>query len=123
MMDPVLLDTSFWDVIWWMVIVFFWTIVLTLFIGVFADIFRRDDISGFGKAAWILLIIFLPILGCLIYLIARPAVTPSDIRMAEQAKRMAGYSPTEEIAKAQQLLQAGTITQAEFDAIKTRALS
>jgi hypothetical protein len=45
-----------------------------MFIGVFADIFRRHDLSGWGKAGWILLIFVLPLLGILIYLIARPSV-------------------------------------------------
>jgi hypothetical protein len=125
-MNPLLLadDISFWDVIWWLIIVFFWTLVLWMFISVFADIFRRHDISGWLKAFWVFLIFFLPLLGILIYMIARPAdaTREQDMQMMAAQRRAMGYSSSEEIAKAQQLLQAGTITQAEFDQIKARAL-
>jgi uncharacterized membrane protein len=94
-----------------------------MFIGTFADIFRRDDMSGLSKVLWIVLILFLPILGILIYLIFRPRVTPSDIRMAEQTRRMYGASAADDIAKAQQLLQSGTINQEEFERLKNRALA
>jgi len=121
---PVVLDsTSFLDVIWWMLIVFFWMTFLMMFFAAFADIFRRDDLSGISKALWVLTLLILPILGILIYMIVRPAVTPSDIKMAEQARRMSGSSAAEDIAKAQQLLQSGAITQAEFDQLKAKALA
>lgn len=123
-MTPLLLDdTSFWDVVWWMIIVFFWTMVIWMFITIFADIFRRSDLSGWAKAGWIFLIFVLPFLGILIYMIARPSVTPSDVAMEQQARRAAGYSSVEEISKAQQLLSAGAISQTEFDEIKRRALA
>jgi uncharacterized membrane protein len=113
------LDTSFWDVIWWMIIGFFFIIVITMFIQVFADIFTRRDLSGWGKAGWSLFIFVLPLLGILIYLCFRPVPTAED--MAKMG--VPGYSSVDEIAKAQQLLAAGTITQAEFEAIKQRTLT
>jgi uncharacterized membrane protein len=124
-MDPILLadDYSFWDVIWWMIMVFFAVMIIWMFIALFADIFRRDDLSGWAKAGWLFLLFILPFLGALLYLIFRPAVTPSDVRMAEAARRMAVGSSAEEIAKAQQLLQSGAITQAEFDELKRRAMA
>lgn len=123
-MNPVFLTNfSFLDVIWWMLIIFFWMMFLSMFISVFIDIFRRDDHSGWSKAGWTLVIFVLPLLGILIYMIARPAVTPVDFRMANEARRMAGASAASEIAQAQQLLEAGTVTQAEFDELKRRALA
>ena len=118
-----LTDFTFLDVIWWMLIVFFWMLFFAMFINVFMDIFRRDDHSGWAKAGWTLVILCLPLLGILIYMIMRPAVTPSDIRMAEQARQMSGSSAAADIAQAQQLLQSGAITQAEFDQLKARALA
>ena len=117
--------TSFWDVVVWIVIVWFWAMVIWMFITVFADIFRRRDLSGIAKAFWIFLIFILPLLGILIYFIARPAdaTAEQDAEMIAQARRASGYSATAEIEKAQQLLTAGTISQAEFDAIKARALA
>ena len=74
-----LLAFTFLEVIWWMVIVFFWSMFIWMFISIFADVFRRDDISGMGKAGWILLFVFLPFIGLLIDIIMRPRVTDGDI--------------------------------------------
>jgi type VI protein secretion system component VasK len=126
-MSPILLDTtSFWDVVWWMIMVFFFTMAIWVFISIFADIFRRNDLSGFAKAAWLLLIFILPFLGALAYLIFRPKMTEQDKQMIEEyetrMKRMAGYSPAEEISRAQALKDSGAITAEEFETLKRRAL-
>jgi len=118
-MDPVLL-TSFMDVIWWMLIVFFWTMVLWMFIALFGDIFRRRDHSGWAKAGWLCLIVFLPFLGALIYIILRP--TEADVYAGSGMMSVAGASATDEIERAHKLLEAGALTQAEFDEVKRRAL-
>jgi type VI protein secretion system component VasK len=110
-----------------MVVFFLWVMVFWMFIAIFADIFRRDDISGWAKAGWILLIVILPFLGILIYVIARPKMTEQDQRiLAEQKaqqRQAAGYSPADEIAKAAQLRDSGTITDAEFEKIKSDAMA
>jgi hypothetical protein len=62
------------DLLWSMLVFFFWFMAIWVFIAVFADIFARPDLSGWAKAGWILLIFVLPFLGALIYVIARPAV-------------------------------------------------
>ncbi len=120
-MEPIL-ATSFLDVIWWMLIVFFWTMVIWMFIAAFADVFRRNDLSGWAKAAWSLAFIFLPLLGILIYLIVRPRDLPADTWPAS-GYAQPGASATDDIAKAQQLLQSGAINQEEFDQLKRRALA
>jgi hypothetical protein len=119
-----MLLTSFWDVVIWLVIVMVWTMVIWMFIGVFADIFRRRDLSGIAKAFWIFLIFMLPFLGILIYMIARPhdATAAQDAEILAAQKRASGYSPTAEIERAQALLASGAISQAEFDQIKQNAL-
>ena len=118
---------DFGSVLWTMVAFFFWFMIIWMFIGVFGDIFRRDDISGWVKAGWIALIFFLPFLGILIYMIARPKMTEQDKRLMaeaqEQQRRMSGYSATDEIAKAAELRDAGSISAEEFEAIKKRALA
>lgn len=126
-MPPILLDdVSFFDVVWWMIIMFFWVMAIWVFIAIFTDIFRRNDHSGWAKAGWCFLIFVLPFLGALIYIIARPKMTEQDRQMIEQAQavqqRLANYSPSEEISKAQALLSSGAITQAEFDELKRRAM-
>jgi len=120
-------EWSFGNVLWSMFVFFFWVMFIWMFIAIFGDIFRRDDLSGWGKAGWIFLIFVLPFLGILIYMIARPKMTEQDKEMmegyAEAQRRAAGYSAAEEIAKAQQLKDSGAITAEEFEEMKRRALS
>lgn len=122
-MQPYLLETTFLDVIWWMLIVFFWSMYLWMFISVFADVFRREDISGLGKAGWILAFILVPLLGILIYIIVRPKPSPEEMRAMAAQHGAAWHSPTAEIEKAKQLHDAGTITDEEFELLKRRALN
>lgn len=127
-MVPLLLDdVTFWDVVWWMIMAFFFVMAIWIFVAVFGDILRRNDLSGFAKAGWILLIFVLPLLGILIYMIARPAMTEQDQQMFEQyqqrTQRAVGYSVADEIAKAQKLRDAGAISAEEFEAMKKRALA
>jgi Phospholipase_D-nuclease N-terminal len=70
---PLGADYPFLDVFWTMVIFFAWVIFVWLLIMVLADNFRRRDHSGWAKAGWTLFVIFLPLFGVLIYMIARPA--------------------------------------------------
>jgi hypothetical protein len=114
------------SVIWSMCVFFFWMIYIMMFITVFSDIFRRNDIGGGKKAMWIIFVIFIPLLGILVYMIARPKMTEQDKQLMEEAqakqKRAAGYSAADEIAKAQALLDSGAITQAEFEEMKRKAM-
>jgi hypothetical protein len=112
---------------WYMFIFYLFFMVIWMFIRVFADIFHRDNLSGWGKAGWILLIFIVPFLGILIYMIVRPKNTEQDQRdmaaaQATQA-RLVGGSAVDDIAKAQELLDKGAISQAEFDSIKAKALA
>jgi hypothetical protein len=120
-------DWNLGSVLWAMLVFFFWFIFIWMFIGVFADIFRRNDIGGGAKAGWVILIVFLPFLGILIYLIARPKMTEQDRETmqgyAEAQRRASGYSAADEIVKAQQLKDSGAISEEEFQEMKRRALS
>jgi Phospholipase_D-nuclease N-terminal len=123
----------FLEVFWTMLIFFFFVVWLWILFTVFADVFRRDDISGWGKAAWIIFVIVLPYLGVFVYLIAEhKGMTERTIRQQAAAKSQmdqyvqsaAGTSdPTTQIANAKALIDQGTITQAEFDQIKQNALA
>lgn len=110
-----------------MLIFFFWIIYIWMFIAIFSDIFRRDDLSGWAKAGWILLIIIVPFIGILIYLIARPRMTEQDKRMMgmwhERDRRASGYSTADEIAKLAKLREEGTISAEEFENLKRHALA
>ena len=117
---------TFGEFVWGMVVFFFWVMFIWMFIAIFGDIFRRDDIGGWAKAGWIFLIFVLPFIGILIYLVARPKMTAQDQAMmeaaAERERRMTGYSASDEIEKAKKLLDSGAITQEEFDAMKKKAM-
>jgi hypothetical protein len=125
-------DYPFLDVLWTMLIFFLWVIWFWLLITVFVDIFRRRDISGLGKTAWVIFVIVLPFLGVFIYLITQSdemAQRNIDQARAQQqqfdayVRETAGSSgAAAEIEKAKGLLDSGAITQAEFDAIKQKAL-
>ena len=118
---------TFWDVIFATIALFFWFMFIWIFIALFGDIFRRDDLSGGAKAGWIFLLVILPFLGSLIYMIARPKVTAQDVRQMAQAdaaiQAAAAVSPADEIAKLSQLRSAGAITDEEFATLKQKALS
>lgn len=118
---------GFWDIIWSLVFFFFLIMLLMIFISIFADIFRRNDLSGGWKVIWIVVLFILPFLGALIYIIARPKVTAQDIQMATQAeaaaKAAAGVSKADELAKLQALKDAGTISEAQFEDLKKKLLA
>ena len=95
-----LADYDFGDLLWTMLAFFFWFMLIWMFIAVFADILRREDLSGGAKAGWILLIFILPLFGILIYLIARPSVTEAREMSgsAGQIQGSAGYSSPDHLA-------------------------
>jgi Short C-terminal domain/Phospholipase_D-nuclease N-terminal len=124
-------EYPFLDIFWTMIIFFAWVAWLWTVFTVFADVFRRDDIGGWGKAGWVVLVIVLPFLGVLIYLIAQhDGMRERSLAQAKSQKvafdsyvREAAGGSAAEIAKAKELLDSGAISQAEFDAIKAKALS
>lgn len=117
---------GFWDVIFSMIAFFFWFMFIWIFISLFGDIFRRNDLSGGMKAVWLILLVVLPFLGALIYIIARPKVTAQDVQLmtqAEAAQRAASsVTPVDQIAKLEQLKASGAITEPEYEALKKKAL-
>jgi hypothetical protein len=126
-------DYPFLDLFWTMIIFFAWVIWFWLIIRIFIDVFRRHDIGGGKKTLWIIFVIFTPFLGVFIYLITQAhGMADRDVsQMQAQQEQMDQYvrsvassgGATAEIEKAKGLLDSGAITQAEFDAIKAKALS
>ena len=124
---------SFGDVMWSMFVFFAWILFFWLLFIVFGDLFSRSDLSGWAKAGWTVFVIILPFLGILIYLIsqgkamgerAQQWAHAQQTQMDDYVRSVASSSsPTEEIAKGQQLLDSGAITQAEFDQLKAKALA
>jgi hypothetical protein len=120
-------------VLWTMIIFFVWILWFWLLFTVFVDIFRRHDLSGWGKAGWLIFCIILPFLGVFVYLISQHegmANRNLDTAKAQQAqfdqavREAAGSGgATAEIAKAKELLDSGAISQSEFDALKQKAIT
>jgi hypothetical protein len=115
------------DFLLWTIEVFFLFLAIWIFIAIFSDIFRRNDLSGGAKAGWIILIFILPFIGCLIYIVARPKVTAQDVQMMARAdaatQAVASVSTADELAKLQQLKDAGAISQAEYDSLKAKTIA
>ena len=102
---------------------FFWLIAIWIFISVFTDIFRRDDLSGGMKAVWIFVVIILPLLGCLIYIVTRPKVTATDVRALTMASAASKVSTADELQKLADLKQAGVVSDAGYENLKAKIVA
>ena len=130
---PIAADYPFLNILWSMIIFFVWVAWIWMMILILSDIFRRRDLSGWGKAGWTFFLIILPFLGALIYLIAQgdgmaerraQDVQGQRAQMDDYVRSVAGSGgAAAEIDKAKQLLDSGAIDQAEFDALKAKALA
>ncbi|MGN6125286.1 MAG: SHOCT domain-containing protein [Humibacter sp.] len=127
---------GFWDNFWNIIWVIFWSFAFVAYLfalfSVIVDLFRDHKLNGWWKALWIIFLIFVPFLTVLIYLIARGRGMAErgarEQRQMQQAtdayiKQVASSSPSDEIAKAKALLDAGTITQDEYDSLKSKILA
>jgi hypothetical protein len=121
----------FLNVFWTILIFFAWVIFIWIAITVFIDLFRRHDISGWAKAAWVIFVVVVPWIGVLAYLIfnhdgmaerSNKEAATAQSQFDDYVRKAAGTAPADQIAKAKQLLDDGAINQAEFDAIKAKAL-
>jgi Short C-terminal domain/Phospholipase_D-nuclease N-terminal len=130
-MVPMAADYPFLNIFWSMLIFFCWVIWIWVVITVLIDVFRRDDISGWVKALWVVFVVILPWLGVLIYLIVEhKGMQERSVQQAQQQQQQfdsyvrdaAGGSATQ-IAKAKELLDSGAITQEEYDKLKAQALA
>ena len=118
---------------WTIFEIFLWIIWFWILITVFIDIFRSRDLSGWGKALWFIFVLIFPLIGVLAYLIARGhGMAERHHERQEAAKKdfdtyvqqAAGTSGSaDQIARAKELLDAGTITEDEFNALKAKALA
>jgi ABC-type multidrug transport system fused ATPase/permease subunit len=131
----ILADVSGVDIFWSMLEFFFLFIWILILFHVLGDLFRDHSLSGGAKTLWVLFLVFLPFVAVFVYLIARGHGMAERAAAQQQRaqQQFDGYvrevaatgdaSPTEQIAKAKELLDAGTIDQSEFDRLKAKALS
>jgi hypothetical protein len=130
---PIAADYPFLNILWSMIIFFTWVAWIWMMILILSDVFRRRDLSGWGKAGWTFFLIVLPFLGALIYLIAQSDgmaerraqdVQGQRAQMDDYVRSVAGSGgPAAEIDKAKALLDSGAITQPEYEALKAKALA
>jgi hypothetical protein len=131
------ITTNFWDVLLWSFWFFIWIAAIMVWFRCIFDMFRDKELSGWGKAGWAILLIFVPWVGALIYLIVRGR-SMSERQMRDIAQMQAqqeqyikqvaagsgsASSPADQIASAKSLLDSGAISQAEFDSLKAKALA
>jgi hypothetical protein len=125
-------DYPLLNIIWTMFVFFGFVLWIWAIFAVFADLFRRHDISGWGKAAWSLFVIFVPLIGVLTYLIVYGSdmadrkvedIQATQSQIDDHIRTVAGGGSAAEIKQAKDLLDSGAITQAEFDQIKQKALA
>ena len=124
---------SFWDVVWFIVITFAFTAYLMMLFSIVSDLFRDPETSGLSKAIWLVALLFLPLLTALVYVIVRGSgmarrTASSQVAAQKQQEayiqEVAGKaSPTDQIAQASAMLDKGTISQSEFDTLKSKALA
>lgn len=125
--------SNFVDVLLWTLWIFVFVSFILLVVRIITDIFRDSQLGGAGKTVWVIFVLMLPILGSLVYLIARgqgmakrDLVQTAAIReaQAEYTRELVGSAsdPTVQIKNAHELLAAGAITQAEFDTLKAKVL-
>jgi hypothetical protein len=127
-------DYPLLNIFWTMILFFFWIAWIWILVGIVADVFRRHDASGWIKAMWLFVLIFLPFLGVLAYMIVNGhGMAERHAAQAEASRsQFAGYvqsvagsngGAAGQIEKAKALLDSGAITQAEYDTLKTKALA
>jgi hypothetical protein len=118
---------TFWDIVWsmvWFALLFMWIMIV---ISIFADIFRRKDLSGGWKVIWIIVIFWIPFIGILIYIFSRPKLTAQDLEMATQAeaaqKAASQVSVADQLEKLTQLRDSGAISVPEYEQLKAKLLA
>jgi len=116
---------SFWNFLADVITIFFFIVLLWLLFIVFSDLFRRHDISGWGKALWVMGLILFPYLGVFIYLITQSrGMTERGLQQAQRARdelrQVVGFSAADEIKKLDELKKSGAISDAEFARLRAK---
>ncbi len=126
-------DYPLLNMFWTMLMIFFWVLWFVLLFRIIGDIFRDDDLGGWGKSGWCIFVILLPFLGVFVYLIARgrgmgerelQRAVRSEQQFRSYVRESAGAAtPAEELSRLAELKNRGEITAAEFDQAKAKVLS
>jgi ABC-type multidrug transport system fused ATPase/permease subunit len=124
--------SNFWDIVWLMVSTFFFIAYLIIMFQIVVDLFRDGELGGGAKVLWVVGLIFLPVITAIVYIVSRgKGMATRQQASLQKAKTdtetyirdVAGRTPASQIAEAKALLDAGTITSAEFERLKAKALA
>lgn len=118
---------TFWNFLVDLFMIFIFVMWIWLLITVYADLFRRHDVSGFGKVIWVIFLLLLPFLGVFIYLLTQSGGMAErqqarTVEAREELRKFVGYSVADEIEKLGKLKADGTITEAEYSRLRARLL-
>jgi hypothetical protein len=118
---------NFLDFFFTMMIIFLWVIAIMIWVQVFMDLFRRDDLSGGKKVLWMIFLFFIPWITVLAYMLMRPKVTAQDVQTLARAEAanaaVSTVSTADELAKLAQLKDAGTINEQQYEDLKAKLLA
>ncbi len=123
---------SFWDIIWFIIVSFAFIAYLMIMFNILTDLFRDRSTSGGVKAVWVVCLVIFPLITSVVYLVVRgggmaerqaSAFDAAKSAQDDYIKNVAGASPAQHIAEAKGLLDAGTISQEEFESLKAKALA
>lgn len=118
---------TFWHFLLDLFTIFIFVMWIWLLITIYADLFRRHDVSGFGKVVWVVVLLLLPFLGVFAYLLTQGGgmaerAQARTVEAREELRKFVGYSTADEIAKLSKLKADGTITEAEYSRLRARVL-
>jgi uncharacterized membrane protein YcjF (UPF0283 family) len=125
-------DYPFLNILWTMILFFAWVAWIWIAVTVLSDVYRRHDLSGWGKAAWTILVIVLPFAGVLIYLVANSKgmaernttqAQAAQTQFDDYVRSVSNGGAAAEIEKAQKLRDSGAIDDREFATLKAKALA
>ena len=124
---------SFWDVVWFIIISFAFVAYLMVMFSILTDLFRDRDTGGLAKAVWVVALIFLPFVTALIYLVTRGRgmADRSSQEARTYQKQQEAYirdvagktNPVDQVAQARKMLDAGEISESEYERLKEKALA
>src|SRR5262249_50690282 len=108
-------------------LIFIFVLWFWLLITVFGDLFRRHDVSGWGKTIWVILLIVFPYIGVFVYLISQHrGMAERRVQQVEQARdnfrQFVGFSAADELEKLERLRNSNTISDAEFQRLRARVV-
>jgi hypothetical protein len=118
---------TFWNFLLDLLTIFMFVMWIWLLITIYADLFRRHDVSGFGKVIWVIVLLLLPFLGVFAYLLTQGGgmaerAQARTMEAREELRKFVGHSTADELSKLAKLKAEGTITEAEYSRLRARVL-